>query len=467
VRHERKTQMLKRSILVLAGMGMILGWTCTAFPEAGEAVKGQPLTLKDCIRIALDKNPSIQIAGQGWISAKESAGEARAPYYPELSLRTGYRRFQSHAFLPSGLSIPGHTIPTIVGPTDDWLAGLNARYTLFDSGQRQAEYQSAIARQGVAEEEKARVRQDLILGVHQGFYGLTAAMETLDVAGKNLDRARDHLRLAKERKAAGAVSRADVLRAQVEASNARLDLVRAESLVSISKGNLNTIMGLPAERALEVDPKTEEIDAPDRVDLSKSLDQAVHNRPEIKDGLKRIEAQKGGVDSARSAFGPRVHAEGSYGWQDSNFLPKDEEWLAGIVIEWPLFTGFSRKHRLNRAKAEVLREEAETRQLLLKVKQEVLSAYSRLKETYEAVQTHKVLIQDARESMRVARERYEVGAGTITELLDAQTALARALATGIEAEWDYRTARAVFRRSLGLIDRNLNLREDSGFSDRQ
>ncbi len=445
--------MLRRSNLVLMGMVMILGWTCAAYPGEEEVFKGHPLTLRDCIRMALDKNPAILIAHQGVVSARESVGEARAPYYPDLGLRTGYRRFQSHAFLPNGLFFPGHIIPTLVGPTDDWLAGFNSRYTLFDSGRRQSDYQSTLARQGVAEEEKARVRQDLILGVHQGFYGLTAAMEALEVAGKNLERAQDHLRLAEERKAAGAVSRADVLRVQVEASNARLDLVRAESLVSISKANLNTVMGLPAERALEVDPKDEEIEAPDRVNLSKALDQAVQNRPEIRAGLKRIEAQKNGVESARSAFGPRVFAEGSFGWQDSIFLPKDEEWLAGIIIEWPLFTGFSRKHQLNKAKAEVLKEESETRQLRLKVKQEVMNAYSKLKETYEAIQTHKVLIQDAQESMRLARERYEVGAGTITELLDAQTALARALATGIEAEWDYRTSWAVFRRSLGVIDR--------------
>ena len=135
-------------------------------------------------------------------------------------------------------------------------------------------------------------------------------------------------------------------------------------------------------------------------------------------------------------YGPReVMAGGT-----QIFFPNDEEWLAGITIEWPIFTGFSRKHRLAKAKAEVFREEAEAKQLLLRVKQEVLSAHSKLKETYQAVQTTKTLIQDAQESLRMARERYEVGAGTITDLLDAQTALARAQATQVEAEWDYHTS---------------------------
>ncbi len=358
----------------------------------------------------------------------------------------------SRAFLPSDLSIPGRPIPTIIGPTDDWMAGLRVRYTLFDSGERRAQYRSALARQGVAEEEKARITQDLVLGVYQGFYGVAAAMETFTVAEKNLNRAKDHLRLAKERNAVGAVSRADVLRVQVETSNAELALVRAESLIQISKGSLNTIMGLAVESPLALEIKGEEIISPDFRNLSKALDQAIRNRPEIKAAKKRIEALKGGVEAAKSAFGPKVRAEGSYGRRDTDFFPQDEEWLAGVSIEWPLFTGFYRQHHLARTKVEVLKEEAETKQLLLKVRQEVWTAHNKFKEAYEAVQATKVLVQDAQESMRLAKERYEAGAGTVTDLLDSQTALARALASQVEAGWDYHTARAVFKRSIGSIE---------------
>jgi outer membrane protein TolC len=49
----------------------------------------------------------------------------------------------------------------------------------------------------------------------------------------------------------------------------------------------------------------------------------------------------------------------------------------------------------------------------------------------------------------LANERYKVGAGTITDLLDSETALARAEATRVAAQWDYQIARAVLRRSVG------------------
>ena len=110
------------------------------------------LTLQECIKIALETNPVPQAAIKGFLAAQEGLGEARSPYYPELGLQAGYSYWQQRAFLPSGLVIPGRPTPKTIGPTDDWTAGLRARYLLFDSGERKAQYQSAMARQGLAEE---------------------------------------------------------------------------------------------------------------------------------------------------------------------------------------------------------------------------------------------------------------------------------------------------------------------------
>jgi outer membrane protein TolC len=442
-----------QSIKIILGVTVLLNTTSPAWSGSDQKQESPPLplTLKECVRIALETNPLPLAAGKGVLAAQEAAAAAQAPYYPDLGLQTRYAYWQQRAFLPSGLSIPGRPLPRLIGPTDDWMAGLKARYTLFDSGERRAHYLTAKARQGVAEEEKSRVIQDLVLGIHQGFYGLAAALETRQVAEKMLTQTKEHLRLAKERKAVGAVPLADVLRVQVETANSELALVRADTLVRISKGNLNTLMGLPPEMPLMIAAQGAGIFSPDQINLAQAFDQAVQSRPEMKAALKRIEVSKGGIDLAKSAYGPKLRAEGSYGRRDTDFIPRDEEWLAGISLEWPLFTGFYRQHQLAKARAELSKEEAETKQLLLKVRQEVWTAFSRLREAYEAVQSTQALVQDAQESMRLAKERYEVGAGTITDLLDAQTALARALATKVETEWDYHTSQAVFDRSIGRI----------------
>jgi outer membrane protein TolC len=339
----------------------------------------------------------------------------------------------------------------VVGPTDDWLGGLRARYVLYDFGERQAQLQIAQAGQGLAEEEALRIRQDIILAVYNGFYGLTSALEARSVAEQNLERTRDHLRLTRERKEAGAVPKADILRAQVEVSNAELALVRAENLIRLARGNLNGALGRPAETTVEVAVDSREFAGPDRIDLEHSFRQALELRPEIKATRKKIEASQAKIQRAQSAYGPRLKAEGGYGWRDNDFLPQDEDWLIGISIEWPLFTGFARQYRVAQSRAELSKEEAEAQRLRLAVRQEVWNAFSRIQEAYQSWQTTGALVADALESGRLTRERYEAGAGTVTDLLDAQTALARAQATRVETAWDYRLAQAYFKRAIGKL----------------
>jgi outer membrane protein TolC len=417
--------------------------------HSGGQGKGPPLTLDACVRIALDKNPSIQAAREGVAAATEGEGEAKAPYYPELALNAGYSRWERHAFLPSGLAQPN--MPTTIGPTDDWITGLKARYILFDSGERLAKLRAAISGKGVAEGDMARIRQDIALEVHQSYYGLVSALKALAVAGKNLDRAEDHLRLARERKSAGAVPQADVVRAQARVADEKLALVRMENLVRIAKGNLNTAMGLSAEVPTEVEIRPEEIIAIQEMDIGKAYELAIRRRPEIKIALQRIETAKHVVDAAKSAFGPKVRLEGGYGRQDEQFFPNDPDWMVGVAVELPIFTGFSRTHRLGKTKSELLREEANIRMLIQNIRREVWSANSKLRESYEEIQAAESLVKEAAEGVRLTRERYAVGAGTITELLDTQTALARADAIRVEAIWSYHIAKAVLNRAIGEL----------------
>lgn len=408
---------------------------------------GRWLTLEGCVLIALDKNPLSRAAKEGVVAAEEAVGEARAPYYPTLGLSSGYSRWQQHAFLPSGVS----TASNQIGPTDDWSAGLEARLTLFDSGARRAKLRAAIAGQGMVEEDAVTIRQDIALDVHQSFYSLVAANENRLVAEKNLARTEDHLRLTQRRHEAGAVPIADVYRARVEVADSRLELVRAGNLVRLASGDLNTAMGLPVELSLEIDARSAKIDSPDTIVLDQAFDQAVHMRPELKSALQGIAAGRHRVDEARSAFGPTFEASANYGWRDDEFLPEDEDWLVGLTVELPLFTGFSSEHKLARTRAELRQTEAETLRLVQQVRREVWTAHSKLTESFEAIQAAGVLVNDAEESMRTTRTRYEAGAGTITDLLDAQTALAQAEATDVAARWDYHIAKAQLHRSTGNL----------------
>jgi outer membrane protein len=144
-----------------------------------------------------------------------------------------------------------------------------------------------------------------------------------------------------------------------------------------------------------------------------------------------------------------VKGEASWGWRDTSYFPHDKDWLVGVSIDLPIFTGFARKHQMSGARSALSREEADAERLTQAVRQEVWSAHSKLRETYEATRSTEVQLRDAQESLRLTSERYQAGAGTITDLLDSEAALARAEAVRVAALWDYQVSKSLFQRSTG------------------
>lgn len=409
------------------------------------------LTLGDCIRIGLQKSPVGQSAHEAVIGARESTAVAKAPYWPAVGFSAGYSRWQRHIFLPSGLGQPGQALPSLVGPTDDYSFSLNATYLLWDSGERKAQLGVVKAKQQGSEYEEQRARQDLALAVHQAYYDYESAIEMLAAAKTSLSRAEDHVKIARVRKQAGVVPLSDVLRAEVEASSAHLALVRAEGAARLSRGKLATTMGLPVETPVEIAAPAGPLEPPDETELAYALDQSILLRPAVKAAEQGVEAAKRGVDSARSAWGPKVNAVASYGREDSQWWPQDKNWMAGVIVSIPVFTGFSRIHNVARAKADLARSGFDLGQVKLEVRQQVWNAFSTAKEAYDSVRTSETLVHSATESLRLARERYEVGAGTITDLLDSEDALARAEASLVATKGNLRAAWSRYRWSMGSL----------------
>jgi outer membrane protein len=408
-----------------------------------------PLSLEECVRAALSENPAALSAELSAEGAAHAAEAAKAPYYPSLAFNLGGSRWQRRIFLPNGLSFPGQPVPTIVGPTDDWSLSLNAAYTLFDGGERKAHLGAARARQKAGEADAARSRQDVALSVLSAYFSLASAQAQREVAQASLKRSQDHLRLAQARKEAGTVPLLDVKRAESEVAEGRLVVVRADNAVRLGEGRLATAMGIPAGTPLAIAAVADVPTPPQETEMEEARQKALLARPVLQATASGVEAAKGGVQAARSAFSPKVSAAAAYGREDAAWYPQDKTWFVGVTVSVPIFTGFSRMENLAKAKVDLSRAEADARFAALAVQEQVWDAFSAVRAAYESIQAAQALAASATESERLARERYAAGAGILSDLLDAQTALARAEASLVAAEWDYRAARAQFRWSAG------------------
>lgn len=122
---------------------------------------------------------------------------------------------------------------------------------------------------------------------------------------------------------------------------------------------------------------------------------------------------------------------------------------ASVAISLPIFTQFSRPLQVAEAsaRADDAREAVRARQL--QVRTDVSQAYYGLLTAYETIRIQESNRTAAAEQLRLATERYRVGAGTFFELLDAEVTAQRAEADFINAVYSYHRAIATLEAAVG------------------
>lgn len=412
-----------------------------------------PLSLQDALKIALDENPKQRAADFGIEAATEGIGIAYARYYPEIYLFASYTRREQRLFFPKlGLPptiAPIFKLPKTLGPFNDWNIGVASYYMLYDSGRSRAKLEIAQAQKNVASDEAERVRQEIILDVTTAYYTVLSNLALVAVNQEQFARTQGHLTLAKQRKDAGTATLADVYRVEVEVSNAQQTLLSSQTAVRVSQGQLNVAMGLPPQTSIEIAKAIACLAKPHSEWLENGFKNALEQRPEIQAALNNIQMYESHIKEAASRGGPKVVAEGTYGWHDTVFVPQVPEWLVGVSAEWPIFQGYGPTFSVRQAYAQLYQSQADLKRIELQVQQEVWSSYAQLQQAYEQLALTQTRIKNARESLRIIEQRYAVGSSILTDLLDTQTALQQAETDYVTAEWNYFIALANFQWSQG------------------
>jgi outer membrane protein len=122
---------------------------------------------------------------------------------------------------------------------------------------------------------------------------------------------------------------------------------------------------------------------------------------------------------------------------------------ANLTLSLPIFTGFSRSLRLSQARAQQEDADEEVRARRLSVRSDVQARYLGLQTAYRAIAVQASSRDAARDQLRLAQDRYRLGAGTALEVSDAQTAVQRAEGDYITSVYDYHKAVAALEAAVG------------------
>jgi len=473
----RSRERLVAAVLGIWCLASAAGAQDTAPAAPAAAAPQRVVTLAEAIRLALSDSPTLLISQEQRGIAAQGVKAAWGEFMPTVSLTYSHQKSDRTDFDvpqtgPGVYEIPTNDpdiyvqFPTQVanGLIED--ESVSAKYkslsgratlNLFDGFAKYGTLGSARRTLEAADATVGYTRERVIESVVAAYLNLVryeelaaVARDTRDQAAKELERTETYFRL-------GSAAKSDVLQQRVRLENTRLAVVVAENSIEKGKADLAYAVNRPLEAGFAVDRSVLET-AFAVEDVDALYAEALRNRLDLESSARTVEARRQDVRAARGGLLPRLDVFGNYG-RDNNESPYkfgaqiSEATSYGYSVSWNVFDRLQTFTAVSRAKASARIADYQLQQARLNVQVEIRQLHNALVEAGERARVSRETIVQAEEGLRLAQERFRVGAGTSLDVISAQVSLADARSQEVQAKCDFLIARASLDRALGRPSR--------------
>jgi outer membrane protein TolC len=388
----------------------------------------EPLTLRQAINHALGQSPEAAIARAGNLDAKSAASMARTQLLPQLGFtedisrgndpvyafgtRLRQRQFTQADFALNALNFPQ--------PIGNFSTRFSGQWLAFDSFKTQREIHRADLFKESALFSARTVDQQIVFRVVGAYQQVLYAQRETAVAQHEQETAAALLRSVDEHVKAGLAVESDRMSAEVNGSARKEELIAAQGDLELAWAALREAMGAPDLKATELKP-IEPHTFPQGA-LDEEIATAAKTRPDLMALGQGQSAQASAVGAAKSDFGPRVSAYGNWEEDRTSFGGSGgNNWVAGVQISVDILP-IGKRAQLARESAAKQKVDAQVAATEQHLRLEVSQAHIHRQTAALQLETARAAIDQAVESLRILKNRYDAGLATITDLLRAEDA---------------------------------------------
>ena len=410
---------MRRHILFLS-----LVFSCF-FIFLNEGRAEEVLTWQDCVKEARKNNPDLVSAKEVVNQYKADKAIAISPLLPQISTEASQRTSRSTQDIR----------------TDTAGYGITAQQLLFDGLKTPYDIAAATKIVKSAQYSYSVTSSNVRLSLRTAFAELLKAQELLTITEDILARRKQNADLVALLYEGGREHRGSLLTAQANLAQAEFDVAQAQRTITVAQRQLTKELGRAEFKPLQVSGALESTNPTRERPHFEAL---AADNPSLEALAAKKEAARFSLKAAKAEFFPQVYANAQAGMTDSHWLPRDDEWSAGVTLTFPLFEGGRRWANVSKAKAVLNQAQAEERSSHNSVIVTLEESWTNWQDAMDSVAVQKKFLQAAEERSKIARAQYENGLisfdnWTIIEdnLVQAQKAFLNAQATAIiaEAQW--------------------------------
>ncbi|MBT4139597.1 MAG: TolC family protein [Candidatus Latescibacteria bacterium] len=409
------------------------------------AQTNKPLTLDDCIELALKNNQQRAVSQAGEKIAKSRLGQARSAYWPQVTANGLAARLDDEPIfvfpeetesysiggvLPQPIvtevTIPEKTIKLL--GKNLFSTSANLMLPLYTGGLRPGLMQQARAGVQVARQNTRRTDQEIIYQVRDLYFGTVLANKLAQIAQKTHTRLSATLELTESlyKKGAGKVKKTDYLKNKIFVKSVRGMQTRLQSQADNARAGLAFYMGLSWETNITLSDSEIPISKTD-VSLKQLVDGTLRFNPNWLSLQAGLNAYDGKIREAKSETRPRLALIGNLEYINNNYdkgvvAPQNtRSWQVGLGLEFPLFNGFRTHHKVKEMKARLTQLEHQKILLHEGLATQIKVLHQKLLALQEHLSSAQEALSAAQENHQLTDLGYQADLLEVQDLIEAQT----------------------------------------------
>lgn len=467
---------MKKTLLKTSAIALLLfGTGVVNAQETEQSADSLTLNLEECIKIALDRNPSVKVAELEIKRVNYSKNEIIGKLLPSISFGGTYSRTIEKQTMYFDMKAMGggsgagagdeKTQPKKseskdagikVGLDNAYQLGFNA--TLPIIAPQLWKSISLSKTQVLQNVEKARASKlNLINQIQKTYYTILLARDSYKVVKQNYENAKYNAEIIEGKFKVGAASEFDVLRTSVHVTNIEPQLIQSDIAIKQAYLQLKVLMGIDVATKIGISSELKDYEK-EMYEETLKIDRNIGNNTELRSLDLQTKYLKDALKVQQMSWCPTLAIAANYNWTSMSNGPVFDNFrwspysTVGLSLSIPIFQGGQRYNKIKQADVAVRemgfhRENLE-RGLNMQVDLQLDNIYQNVKQ----ISSNAASVKQAQKAFDIIQKSFNIGAAAYVDLRDAELALTSSKLAYYQAIYNYLVAHSDLDLLLGTED---------------